>query len=403
MNLQNKSVFFLVIFLSLLLLSGCINISIDQKLDRNGDSIISETMDMSSIITLLQSYQKQLTQPIQTYTKNINPDNTFNGSNYANLPEASSKGLLVDVEGLDDFKSNTEFSATTLDILNTNNYTIKKVTIEIKSKAFIAKNVRALSNIATDQSIKHYVSFSTANISAGPYPVIFLISFLDNNNTNQTVVYKTSFNVEAQRDTVSETNNVLANLSASMNDICKNATRDDPVLTCSYSDGIFKLSKEITSKEAGYEFKKESRFPYIVYILKLNSMPQITNKTPSLPTSPLGTGGSAGPFGDIGNLNKPMKFTDALSKPAAAYMKLSNLKFTYTLEMPGEITSVKNGKIENGKAVYDVVELMDKGLVIEVESQELDTSMFIIVGIGALVLIVGVLFLISRRHSEPAK
>jgi len=374
-------------------------------------------MDMSSVVKLLETYQKPLAQqiqqtPTQTYIKNIAPDNKFKESDYSYLPEVSSKGLIADVVGLDDFKPNRELSTTTLDILNTNNYTIKGVTIEIKSKAFIAKNVRALSNIAPNKSIKHLVSFSTANISSGSYPVIFLITYLDDSNTNQTVVYKTRLNIEAQRDTsiTSAASNAIVNFSSTMNDVCKNATRDDPALTCSYSAGLFTMSKKVTSQEAGYEFKKESRFPYVVYIFKTNSMPQISNKSQGVPTTalglgPLGTGGSsAGPFGNIGNLNKPIQFTDALAKPTAAYMKLSNLKFTYTLEMPGEITSVKNGKIENGKAVYDVVELMDKGLVIEIESQEMDTSIFIVIGVGALVLIVGILFLISRMQlSEPAK
>ncbi len=387
------------LILSVLLFSflffGCISLSIEQKVEKDGSSFVTQKMDMSGFVSYIESMQSIASGSL--YFKTIEPNSAFKLSDYASYPTAESKGLLIEVTGNDAYAADSRYNSASFYLLNNNNYTIKNVIVsQIKSYAFIEKYYSAsasnLGSLGPGEGKSSSVSFLVANVTPGAYPMVFIISFYDDKNTKQNVSYTINFTVTEKKASTDGFTNYSQNLTNILTEACINATKKDPGITCNYTeDGVLTLSKNITAEKGGYNFTKESRFPYIVYVLKTDHVPQILADD-TLGLSSLGAGLSYGT--SLTKSTSLMKFTDPGAKISVVSAKLMNAKITYTIEMPGdEIITAKNGKIEGKKAIYDVLELMDKGNVVEVESRELDV--FLLSAIGGGVILLAILAIVA--------
>ncbi len=82
-----------------------------------------------------------------------------------------------------------------------------------------------------------------------------------------------------------------------------------------------------------------------------------------------------------------INFTDPKAKIQTYQYKLMTTKVIYTIEMPGEIVSAENGKIGGNKVTYDVLELIEKGTVVKIESREPDVTAIAAVAFILLLLL----------------
>ncbi len=176
--------------------------------------------------------------------------------------------------------------------------------------------------------------------------------------------------------------------------VCENMTTSEPDVNCTYSDGVFTLTKEVPSNNTLYAFTKTSEFPYAVYTLEVRKLPELVeSETEAIGSDALGEESTS-------------DFKDPSSKSGAASMKSMGASISYTVVMPGELVSAENGEIEqvgNVKvARYDVLKLMEDGEYIAVKSRELDLVM-VGAAVAGIVLLLGaiivafVLFKASRK------
>lgn len=169
-----------------------------------------------------------------------------------------------------------------------------------------------------------------------------------------------------------------------MSDICVNITSGQSGLGCEYDDGVVTVNKSIKPGEGKYTFTKTSELPYTVYTLEVRTLPELAD-----PEELDSSGSAPGTAKD---------FKDPEAKTSAATLKTAGAAITYTVSMPGEIYSAEGGKIADGKAEFDVLDLMSEGEYIVVKSRELD---LLVVG-GAAVLLLAVIggvafFAIKRK------
>ncbi len=127
-------------------------------------------------------------------TEKIEPDSSFNANMYIGYTTPESKGLFVEVTGNEEYVAEDYFTSAKFYLLNNNNYAIKNVVVsELKSYAFKESyyDVAAsnLGSLKPGDEVYVSIILSTANIPAGNYPMIFLISFLNYNNTKEIVAY----------------------------------------------------------------------------------------------------------------------------------------------------------------------------------------------------------------------
>lgn len=160
-----------------------------------------------------------------------------------------------------------------------------------------------------------------------------------------------------------EDSDALENMTNEMNDYCTEVeSQSDADCTYSESSYVLVVTKTVTPDEAGYEFEKSYEFPNVVYTLKAEQLPDM-----GLDDLSLGEDGSS-----LGG-GTPARFDDPEMKQSIASIKMMGVEMEYTIEMPGQITEAKNGEIDDdGRAVYDVVELIEDGKNVEVTSSEAD-------------------------------
>jgi hypothetical protein len=152
--------------------------------------------------------------------------------------------------------------------------------------------------------------------------------------------------------------------------ICVNITKGQSDVDCKYDNGIITVKKSFKASDGKYMFTKTSELPYTVYTLEVRELPDLFD------SESLDESGSTS-----------TDFKSAEAKTAAASLKTAGAELTYNVSMPGEIYLAENGEIKNGKAQFDVLELMSSGEYIVVKSRELD---LMVVG-GAIVVLVVVI------------
>jgi hypothetical protein len=171
-----------------------------------------------------------------------------------------------------------------------------------------------------------------------------------------------------------------ASASDQLSTICVNITKGETDVNCTYSDGVINVTKAVKPGDGQYLFSKASEFPYTVYTLELRKLPEI------IKSADLSTNGGSGTQTDS-------DFKDPSAKLGAATLRTAGASMTYTVEMPGELTSADNGEVvidPSGKktARYNVLDLMEDGNYIKVKSKELDMPLLALIG-GGVVLLVG--------------
>jgi hypothetical protein len=154
----------------------------------------------------------------------------------------------------------------------------------------------------------------------------------------------------------------LENLTSEMRDICSEAQSQGIDCVYSESDYTITFTAEVTPDEAGYEFERENAFPSVIYKFRTDQFPDIGLSEIGEESSMIGEGGGAAPG----------KFSE-MDDESLQMAKMMGVEYEYIITMPGEITEAKNGEIDDeGRAVYDVMELIEEGKTIEVASQETD-------------------------------
>jgi hypothetical protein len=177
----------------------------------------------------------------------------------------------------------------------------------------------------------------------------------------------------------------LSNVSQ-MASPCQNITGGEDV-ACTYSDGVLSLSQNFTADSGAYSFNRTFEFPYVIYTLEARRLPQLADTTAEA------TGSLAGSTNVSGNFSSPS------SRLAGPTLRAAGVQITYVIEMPGEIFEAQNGQVTDGRAKYDVLELMSKGKDIVVRSREPDLLALGLIGIAALAVLgaAGYLFFGKRK------
>ncbi|MFH0884715.1 MAG: hypothetical protein V1861_03325 [Candidatus Micrarchaeota archaeon] len=175
-------------------------------------------------------------------------------------------------------------------------------------------------------------------------------------------------------------NQDFASSESQLSGACSNISQSGNDSQCSYTSGVMTITKSVKASDNLYIFNKSSEFPYIIYTLEVRKVPQIAS------SEGLSSGAGSAPQTDS-------DFKDPSAKLGAATLKAAGASMTYSVEMPGEITSAENGDLvtdESGKKIakYDVLDLMTEGEYIVVKSKELDMVLLSIVG-GGIVLLIG--------------
>lgn len=131
------------------------------------------------------------------------------------------------------------------------------------------------------------------------------------------------------------------------------------------------MSKNIAAADAFYEFETSGDLLSKKYVLTVEELPN---------------------FGDIGDDSGEIpagKLTDSTNAQSALSMKQYGMTWTYTIEMPGKITSAEGGTIDSknpNKVTFDIYDLMSKQqkIVVEAESEGLACLPAVVLLFGAL-------------------
>ena len=184
------------------------------------------------------------------------------------------------------------------------------------------------------------------------------------------------------------TDDSVLKMKESFSQVCVNATRDDPAITCSYDgSGTITLSKNITPAIGGYNFSSSGDFFTTTYVFETDTLPKINTEFGNSPAGSM----------QMGLDNESVSFTDPEAKSSAASLNMISAKMAYTISMPGEIEIAENGEIKDNRAVYDVISLMEEGQTVRVVSKvSSDVPYFIGAGIVILILIVVAVIVLKR-------
>src|SRR4030095_2696624 len=160
----------------------------------------------------------------------------------------------------------------------------------------------------------------------------------------------------------------MSNSTGQPADVCINVTKGETDVKCTFKDGVLNVSRTFSETDGYYTFSKSSEFPNIIYTLEVRKLPPVVDQS---------AGGTGAPALDA-------DFKSPGSKVSSKTLDAAGAEISYEVEMPGEIYSAENGKIEDGKAVYNVLDLMDDGEYIVVRSRELDMQSLLLAALGVL-------------------
>lgn len=175
------------------------------------------------------------------------------------------------------------------------------------------------------------------------------------------------------------TDDVMKGLKANFSKICDNVS-PDVTCTANADNWTVILSKTYSTNNAFYTFETHSGGLLTKeYTLTIDKLPSFGN-----------IGGESTALGS-GTENESVKLSDSKNVATANYMKKSGMTWTYTIEMPGKITSAENGKISKDNpsvVMFDILKQMSDSKKIVVESEEkpfcIPGFILLFIGLGAL-------------------
>jgi len=169
--------------------------------------------------------------------------------------------------------------------------------------------------------------------------------------------------------------------------VCANVSKSDPSASCKVEDLKVIIQKRVERGEASYSFERVEGIPFIVYRVKFKKPEEYVERLPSV-----GTGGIQVP--GAGETSA----SGSSAKMVLRFLKQAGGKFGLTVEMPGEITGVKGGVVEDNAAVFDLVDVIENNKRMEVDSRELNfLGTGLAVAVGVAVVVVAWLFVRLRR------
>lgn len=148
-----------------------------------------------------------------------------------------------------------------------------------------------------------------------------------------------------------------ANLTASI-------AQDTRIAECKVTDGVLYVKGTKAAGAPNVTFTKEEAFPYTTYYY-----------SPSQMTALPGT----------------------INATSVAQLKALNAKLTYAITMPGEVYET-SGKIENGKAVFDLLDTALSEKTMYAKSRELNAALLLPAILVPLLVIIAVIIFLRRRR-----
>ncbi len=169
-----------------------------------------------------------------------------------------------------------------------------------------------------------------------------------------------------------------SDIDTEMGLLCANITLQNPNVNCTASNGgVITLKRTYGPSDAFYTFETKDDIVMTEYRLTVDSLPRID-------TSALGSSAaSLGPYSDYSSVS----ITAPSSKASSSILKAAGVEYEYDISMPGSITSAAGAKTFNStEADFDVLQMMNNGTPIVVESQ--DINWFVVAALGVVVLVV---------------
>jgi len=369
------------------LFAGCISVDYDQKIGKDGSSVLTDTADISA----LTSYMDNLSANSNSLnTAAPYPDSTYEPKNYEALPSFESNSISIGLQNSyygDDPLQNLSPGKSpylTFEIKNNGEERLQDISVQFKSGALvIASSYYGDEEYVGDLEKRDITTVTfyptVANVTPGTYYATIIAQYDTPTKNNVTVAEKISFVVKAAES------EEPVNLEDTYQEICTNVTENDPAVTCNYADGKFVLSKNTAPDGDRYIFRKDVGLFETVYDVKITGIPQ------ALDESAMGEGESMDSY-SLPNTTSN-KFEDGLGGSYSPAVLKQMMKLTYTVHMPAKITNATDGKIStDGMSVtYDLLDLYDKKESIEIVAVEENSFMKTVVsgGVVVFVLIVG--------------
>ena len=244
----------LPIALLFIMLSGCMmTFDIEQSINEDGSALVSESIDMSSLIEYALEMQGQ-------FASSPPPeDDSYSRADYGPLALPEELDLeLTFTEPEEELRVGD--SAFFYFSLKNNGEAIEAASLSIYSNAFVSSShMSAASNTEYISSLQKRESDSVsfygkiANVSEGTHSLTVVIEFDRGNYTNLTAAKSFDFEVLPAETT----EDMLAELEKNATDQCNQLMLEDPGISCSFDNYVFKLSKTI-QPNSEYEFISSS-------------------------------------------------------------------------------------------------------------------------------------------------
>jgi hypothetical protein len=174
-----------------------------------------------------------------------------------------------------------------------------------------------------------------------------------------------------------------ADIDAAFALACANITKQHPEVKCTPgSGGVISLQRTYGPSNAFYKFETKDDIIMTEYRLTVDDLPQMYD------ASSLGSSASS--------MSQYSDYTSAAitapgSRASASILKASGAKYEYDISMPGSITSAPGAKSFNSTgATFDVLQMMDDGKPIVVESQEINWLVVAVLAAIALVVLAAI-------------
>jgi len=374
----------LPIALLFIMLSGCMmTFDIEQSINEDGSALVSESIDMSSLIEYALEMQGQ-------FASSPPPeDDSYSRADYGPLALPEELDLeLTFTEPEEELRVGD--SAFFYFSLKNNGEAIEAASLSIYSNAFVSSShMSAASNTEYISSLQKRESDSVsfygkiANVSEGTHSLTVVIEFDRGNYTNLTAAKSFDFEVLPAETT----EDMLAELEKNATDQCNQLMLEDPGISCSFDNYVFKLSKTI-QPNSEYEFISSSGIFDTTYEVTIHSLPVLTDSDLDM----LGGMGGLDSTSMTGASSDSPRFVDGLGDDSSGISSMamvrSMIEITYTVHMPADIVEAPLGEISADKrtVTYDVLTLYEQKQPIHILAQQQnDLVMYVLYGVAALI------------------